>query len=731
MSDPTAAVSPKAVSAAVTDSITKIYDGTAAVNPALPLSIPKIDENDDITITAQGAVYDNADAGTDKAITLGDLTVTGAAKNWYTVTAPAGVTGTITEKPLSDAVITITGSYTYTGEPITPAEENVSVQDGAATLENGKDYDYTASNNTNAGTATLTVTFKGNYCDRAEQTFTIAKTAGSIAIIGDPAKTYDGTAASEPAVDVNGSDGTVSFAWYEGETQLAAAPTDAGSYTVKALIAEGTNHTAATAAREFVITKAEAPTITYPAASGLSYGETLSASSLTGGTTTYGSFAWEDGSTVPTVTNNGYPVAFKPNAATLKNYETIVDLTQSVSVTVTKATPAINLTSKVSGHSSSRQAILTATLIKAGNGEMPTGTVKFVDTTSGTDMDIAEEMTVNIEDGVVVYTWIGLAGQTYKVKAVYSGSDNYNTATSREVSFDTRKQNQKNFAVADIGTKTYGDSAFTLAAAGGNGSGKVSFVSSDPAIVSISGSTATIRKAGNVMITATKEEDDDYNEASAEASLFVNKKAISFIANDEPNVVRGSEMPAFTYKQVTLAADDSIITEPTITTNATDTNTLGKFVIAISGAEITNADSYTMTYVNGEMTIVEQLYTVTVNDGTGGGRYSEGQTVSITANDKNEYTFTGWSSTIGVTFASSTKATTFVMPGKDVTVTANYRKNTDSMGNSGGSTTDAPAAVSQTGDLSDIVLWITLLLTSLSTAGVLTWQRKKRNRLQE
>ena len=68
-------------------------------------------------------------------------------------------------------------------------------------------------------------------------------------------------------------------------------------------------------------------------------------------------------------------------------------------------------------------------------------------------------------------------------------------------------------------------------------------------------------------------------------------------------------------------------------------------------------------------------YTVTVNNGTGGGDYAEGATVTITANAApSGQAFDKWTTSDGVTFANASSATTtFTMPAKAVTVTANYK----------------------------------------------------------
>lgn len=80
--------------------------------------------------------------------------------------------------------ITLAGtSYEYTGSAITPA---VTVKDSAGTEIAASNYDVAYTNNINAGTATVKITFKGNtYEGSVEKAFTITeKAAGTIAVTG-------------------------------------------------------------------------------------------------------------------------------------------------------------------------------------------------------------------------------------------------------------------------------------------------------------------------------------------------------------------------------------------------------------------------------------------------------------------------------------------------------------------------------------------------------------------
>ncbi len=463
----------------------------------------------------------------------------------------------------------------------------------------------------------------------------------------------------------------------------------AGSVIVTATKNEYEGYDSATATLEITIEKSTAlPTINFPTASGITYGQTLSDSTLSGGSTSYGSFAWTNGNTVPTITNSGYEVTFTPNEQTLNNY-VISSSTDTVAISVSKATPAVALDAEISGASGNRTAMLTATVTGIEGGALPSGTVRFIDTTSGSDINIDDAQSVAVINGVATFEWTGLADQVYSFRAVYNGDDNYNFALGDEISFDTVKQAQATLNINSIGTKTYGDGSFTLSVTGGSGDGLVTYsVPDGNGVISISGSTATIIGAGSVTITTEKAGDDNYNSATASVVLTVGRKQITVTADDKLNIIKGSQMPELTYSVEGLVSGDSFVVEPELSTTATDTNTVSEFVINVSGGTLGNADSYTVTYESGRLTVVNAIYTVTVTNGTGSGDYSEGQIITITADNRSGYTFTGWSSSDGVTFDNSTASTTtFIMPENSVAVTANYTINGGSTGgNTGGLT---------------------------------------------
>ena len=124
----------------------------------------------ELTVPGEGYdVYDNkaTTAGTYTAKVVGKGNFTGEATAQFTITPAEASQFDITIKPTE---------VVYNGEPQTPA---VTVMDGPTmlTLWNGNDYTLDFSDNVNAGTATVTVTGKGNYSGTKTAEFTIKPAA--------------------------------------------------------------------------------------------------------------------------------------------------------------------------------------------------------------------------------------------------------------------------------------------------------------------------------------------------------------------------------------------------------------------------------------------------------------------------------------------------------------------------------------------------------------------------
>gem|GEM_PF-1769176 len=135
-----------------------------------------------------------------------------AGQATVTATGTGNFTGTrtfyfmIEAKDISDTTVASISNVTYTGSAFTPS---VTVKDGSVQLDEGTDYTLSYSNNTNPGTAKVTITGKGNYKETKTVTFTIS------------AKSIEAMTLSEIAsCEYNGNPQTPAVTVYDGTTRL-------------------------------------------------------------------------------------------------------------------------------------------------------------------------------------------------------------------------------------------------------------------------------------------------------------------------------------------------------------------------------------------------------------------------------------------------------------------------------------------------------------------------------
>ena len=101
-------------------------------------------------------------------VNVGTATVTITGKRNYS--GSKSVTFTIVSKSISGVTVSSIVNQTYTGGAIEPS---ITVKDGNITLVNGTGYSVSYSNNVQVGTATVTITGKGNYSGNKSITFAI------------------------------------------------------------------------------------------------------------------------------------------------------------------------------------------------------------------------------------------------------------------------------------------------------------------------------------------------------------------------------------------------------------------------------------------------------------------------------------------------------------------------------------------------------------------------------
>ncbi|MGA9670287.1 MAG: Ig-like domain-containing protein [Terracidiphilus sp.] len=165
------------------------------------------------------------------------------------------------------------------------------------------------------------------------------------------------------------------------------------------------------------------PTVIWPQAGAITYGQQLSSSSLTGGSANYGgatvsgTFAWAAPTTSPSAGSQLENVIFTPTGAT--GYAPV---TGSVAVIVNQAPTTTALTLSSTSVSPGQTLTLTAT-VKSPDGS-PTGTVSFYD--NGSLLNAA-----TLSAGVATYSVSSLApGVNHTITANYSGDQNFLTSSS-------------------------------------------------------------------------------------------------------------------------------------------------------------------------------------------------------------------------------------------------------------------------------------------------------------
>lgn len=154
-------VNPKSIAApsvTINDPTDKTYTGSPCVQGVSVKDSEAKLTFDDISVT-----YENN-------INVGTATIIYTGKNNYTGEIRKNFK--ITEASITDDMIANIPSVTYNTRAHTP---DVTVTFEGSPLEAGKDYDVAYTNNINAGTATVTVTGKGNFTGTASKDFAIAQ----------------------------------------------------------------------------------------------------------------------------------------------------------------------------------------------------------------------------------------------------------------------------------------------------------------------------------------------------------------------------------------------------------------------------------------------------------------------------------------------------------------------------------------------------------------------------
>ena len=314
-----------------------------------------------------------------------------------------------------------------------------------------------------------------------------------------------------------------------------------------------------------IITPADPVVTTWPKASAITYGQTLAASTLSGGSATpAGTFAFTTPSTAPNAGSALQSVTYTPTDTTYYN-----TASSTVSVTVNKADPSVTAW-PVASAITYGQTLGTSTL--SGGSATPAGT--FVFTTPSTAPNAGTALQS------VTYTPTDTA--------------DYNTASST-VSVTVNKADPSVTAWPVASAITYGQTLAASTLSGGSATPAGSFAFTTPSAAPNAGTALQ-------SVTYTPTDTTDYNTASSTASVTVNPKALTvtgITANDK--VYDGNTTATLNTSGVTLVG---IVPMDVVTLNTagatgafTDPDVGTAKTVLVSGFTLSGADAGNYTLI--------------------------------------------------------------------------------------------------------------------------------------
>ena len=403
---------------------------------------------------------------------------------------------------LQDAVVTVDSPHVYTGSPITP---EVSVTWNNTQLIEDTDYTLAYTDNTNAGTATVTVNGKGYYTGTVSENFTIGKATPTPTTPTDLTATYGDTLANVKLPAGWAWDNPDTSVGDVGEKEFSATYTkdSSGNYNeVKQDLTVKVNP----APYKIALTgQADSPTQ-------ITLDEAVVEPGNTGTTVTYGynttnsvPGSWQTERVFSGLTADTTYYFFAKAEAKGNYAETI---SQGVAITTPKkSVSGIEISAQPANlsYTSGQTLDLSGLLVK----------VDYNDNTSETLTGESGKLTAAPAQGTVL-TVAEHHGKTITIS--------YGGKTAETNALTVGRAAQALLSITGAPGKIYTGSSFTLQTSGGSGDGAVTWsVVSGPVTVDANG-TVTVTDTGEFQIKAVKAETVEYDQAEAVITLTAVKR---------------------------------------------------------------------------------------------------------------------------------------------------------------------------------------------------------------
>lgn len=327
-------------------------------------------------------------------------------------------------------------------------------------------------------------------------------------------KTYDGKPL-EVTADTNLE---LTYEYYSGETKLTTAPTNAGTYTVKAIYAGDANHEGFTKTATLVINKANSTIISQDVTKTYDGEAAIVSAIVSNGGTAVITYNTEDGQAPVNAGTYTATVSYAGN----NNYAVATNVT--VNIVINKAASTLELEDKEVTYNGEAQTI---------------------------EADTELSVTYEYYNGESKLSAAPINAGTYTVKAIYVGDANHDPLT-KEATLTIKKANTTITVDSTEITKAYDGEAVEVSATVSNGDEATITYSSTTAPVNAGTYTATISYAGNDNYNAAEDVTVTIVILKADTTISVNKTEITKVYDEQPVVVTATvsnnDQPTIIYK---------------------------------------------------------------------------------------------------------------------------------------------------------------------------------------